>query len=79
MKKIGQIIEFDGRFGLMTEEKEEFNFHISDFSNSNSTASIGKGDIVEFRVEHRPYNIKRAKNIKVLQKIHITNNQKMDT
>ena len=30
--------------------------------------SLQDGNIVEFRSEDRPYNIKRAKNIKVLRK-----------
>ena len=78
MKKVGQIMEFNGRFGLITGEKEDFNFHASDFSNSNFITSIETGDIVEFRAEYRPYNITRAKNIKILQKMYIKNSKEID-
>lgn len=78
MKKVGQVTDFNGRFGVITGEKEEFNFHVSDFSSSTSTSDIEKRDIVEFRVEYRPYNIKRAKNIKILQKMYIRNSQELE-
>ena len=68
MKKTGKIVKFDGRFGIITDEQSDFYFHVSDLSNKKITHPLQDGNIVEFRSEDRPYNIKRAKNIKVLRK-----------
>lgn len=68
MKKTGEIISFDGRHGLINNQLEEFDFHISDFSTPEPVEYIQLGDFVEFRAEYRDLNVKRAKNIKLLQK-----------
>ena len=68
MKKTGKIVKFDGRFGIIEDEHSPFYFHVSDLSNKKMPQSLQDGNIVEFRSEDRPYNIKRAKNIKVLRK-----------
>lgn len=68
MKKTGEITSFDGRYGSIDDQVEEFDFHISDFSKSKLIEDIQLGDLVEFRAEYRDFNVKRAKNIKVLQK-----------
>lgn len=68
MKKIGEIVVFDGRHGLINDELEEFGFHIADFSTPEPVECIQVGDFVEFRAEYRDLNVKRAKNIKILQK-----------
>ncbi len=68
MKKTGKIVKFDGRFGIIEDEHSHFYFHVSDLSNKKMPQSLQDGNIVEFRFEDRTYNIKRAKNIKVLRK-----------
>lgn len=67
MTRLGKVENFNGRFGVIKTETEEFDFHVSDISNKDNT--LHDGDNVEFRPESRPYHIKRAKNIiKVLRK-----------
>lgn len=68
MKKIGEVTEFNGRFGVIMTNQEEFDFHISDISNKDSKQRLENGTGVEFRAEYRQPQIKRAKNIKILQK-----------
>ena len=68
MKKNGTITSFDGRHGLINNKSEEFDFHISDFSNPESAEYVQLGDFVEFRPEYREQDVKRAKNIKILKK-----------
>lgn len=68
MKKTGKITSFDGGHGLINDKSEEFDFHISDFSTPEPAECVQLGDLVEFRAEYRELNVKRAKNIKVLQK-----------
>lgn len=74
MKKTGKITSFDGRYGLINNQTEEFNFHISDFSPTEKEDNVQLGEYVEFRAEYREFNVKRAKNIKVLQKKPISEN-----
>lgn len=69
MKKTGTITNFNGRHGLINDKSEEFDFHISDFSTKEPAEDIQLGDFVEFRAEYRELNVKRARNIKVLQKM----------
>lgn len=61
MTRLGKVENFNGRFGIIKTETEEFDFHVSDISNKNNT--LQAGDNVEFRPESRPYHINRAKNI----------------
>lgn len=68
MKKIGEIRNFNGRFGVIMTNQEEFDFHISDISASEQNQKLESGMNVEFRAEYRPPQIKRAKNIKILEK-----------
>ena len=68
MKKAGEITKFDGRNGIINDKTEEFDFHLRDLSEKNQSEPIHLGDKVEFRAEYRDYNVKIAKNIKVLQK-----------
>lgn len=68
MKKTGKIVKFDGRFGIITDEQSNFYFHVSDLSDKKIKQPLQDGNKVEFRPEDRAYNIKRAKNIKVLRK-----------
>ena len=64
MKKIGEIRDFNGRFGVIMTNQEEFDFHISDISASEQNQKLESGMSVEFRAPQ----IKRAKNIKILEK-----------
>lgn len=67
MTRLGKVENFNGRFGVIKTETEEFDFNVSDISNKDNT--LHDGDNVEFRPESRPYHINRAKNIiKVLRK-----------
>lgn len=68
MKKTGEIKVFDGRHGIIEGELENFEFHISDITSPLPVEQVQLEDIVEFRAEYRELNVKRAKNIKILQK-----------
>ena len=66
MKKIGKVMVFDGRTGIIfaLEEEKTVDFSARDFSEY----SLKVGDVVEFREEKRADEVRLARNIKVIQK-----------
>ncbi len=60
MKKTGQIITYNGKYGTIISENKVIDFCKKDISfNQNLTV----GDVVEFRIEYKENNILIAKNV----------------
>lgn len=68
MKRIGEVTNFNGRFGIIMTDQENYDFHVSDLSSLQDKMDLKKGSSVVFRGEQRPYRINIARNIKVLEK-----------
>lgn len=68
MKRIGEVTNFNGRFGIIMTGQENYDFHVSDLSSSQEKIDLKKGTSVVFREEQRPYQINIARNVKVLEK-----------
>ena len=68
MKRIGEVTNFNGRFGIIMTDQENYDFHVSDLSSLQDKMDLKKGSSVVFREEQRPYQINIARNIKVLEK-----------
>lgn len=68
MKRIGEVTNFNGRFGIIMTGQENYDFHVSDLSSLQDKMDLKKGSSVVFRGEQRPYRINIARNIKVLEK-----------
>ena len=66
MKKIGKVIQYDGHFGSIVNEKDIIEFADKDISPGNENVDIG--DLVEFREEKRDPNLTLARNVKILKK-----------
>ena len=76
MKLIGKINEYNGKYGTIITQNNEFvDFDFKDVS-FNQNVSIG--DIVEFRLETKFPNIKIARNINVISDIQISSNRLKD-
>ncbi len=76
MKLIGKINEYNGKYGTIITQNNEFvDFDFKDVS-FNQNVSIG--DIVEFRLETKFPNIKIARNINVISDIQINSNRLKD-
>ncbi len=72
MKLIGKINEYNGKYGtIITQDNEFVDFDFKDVS-FNQNVSIG--DIVEFRLEVKFPNIKIARNINVISDTQISSN-----
>lgn len=64
MKLIGKINEYNGKYGTIITQADEFvDF---DFKDISFNQNVNVGDIVEFRLEVRFPNIKIARNITVI-------------
>ena len=68
MKRIGEVTNFNGRFGIIMTDQENYDFHVSDLSSLQDKMDLKKGSYVVFRGQQRPYRINIARNIKVLEK-----------
>ena len=66
MVKIGKVIEYDGRFGIIRTIESKYNFRKKDISSKE----IEIGDMVEFREEKKDPDILLAKNIKKTSEIY---------
>ena len=76
MKLIGKINEYNGKYGTIITQNNEFvDFDFKDVS-FNQNVSIG--DTVEFRLETKFPNIKIARNINVISDIQINSNRLKD-
>lgn len=65
MKKIGLVVNYDGKFGIIRSEEYDIEFIKKDISFKQD---ISVGDLVEFRVEEKLPNLKLARNIQVIKK-----------
>ena len=65
MKLIGLIKKFNGKYGtIITKNNKIIDFDAKDISFNQN---IETGDIVEFRLENKGYNIYIARNIQVIK------------
>lgn len=67
MKRVGTVIKYNGRTGLILTDQNEVDFEQKDFSYPEEE-KIELGDIVEFREEKHDSNVRLARNIKILSK-----------
>ena len=63
MKKVGKVLNYDGRFGTIISSGDKVSFSKEDLTSE----SVEKGDIVEYRLEEREPDLKIARFIKVLK------------
>ena len=76
MKVIGKINEYNGKYGtIMTQDNEFIDF---DFEDISFNQNVNVGDIVEFRLEVKFPNIKIARNINVISDTQISSNSLKD-
>lgn len=76
MKLIGKINKYNGKYGtIITQDNEFIDF---DFKDISFNQNVNVGDIVEFRLEVKFPNIKIARNISVISDTQISSNNLKD-
>ena len=76
MKLIGKISDYNGKYGtIITQDNEFVDF---DFKDISFNQNVNVGDVVEFRLEVRFPNIKIARNITVISDTRISSNSLKD-
>ena len=76
MKLIGKINKYNGKYGtIITQDNEFIDF---DFKDISFNQNVNVGDIVEFRLEVKFPNIKIVRNISVISDTQISSNNLKD-
>ena len=76
MKLIGKINKYNGKYGtIITQDNEFIDF---DFKDISFNQNVNVGDIVEFRLEVKFPKIKIARNISVISDTQISSNNLKD-